>query len=59
VGLVYDPRWLPGVTIIRLGVAGVLQFYCENHEPDLPEYDTTWVKESADSKMAVVSTLAN
>jgi hypothetical protein len=29
VGLVYDPRGLPGVTIVRPGVAGVLQMVSE------------------------------
>jgi hypothetical protein len=29
VGLVYDPRGLPGVTTIRPGVAGVLQMVSE------------------------------
>jgi hypothetical protein len=29
VGLVYDPRGLPGVTTVRLGVAGVLQMVSE------------------------------
>jgi hypothetical protein len=29
VGLVYDPRGLPGVTIARPGVAGVLQMVSE------------------------------
>jgi hypothetical protein len=30
VGLVYDPRVLPGVTIARPGVAGVLQIVSES-----------------------------
>jgi hypothetical protein len=29
VGLVYDPRWLPGVTTTSTGVAGELQIVSE------------------------------
>jgi hypothetical protein len=40
VGLVYDPRGLPGVTIVRLGVAGVLhalRYFLEIEISSTPE----------------------
>jgi hypothetical protein len=43
VGLVYDPRALPGVTTARPGVAGVLQMIELRIENDLVKDRMAWL----------------